>query len=340
MRLLDPILAPVRRLGLERMLELRPGWPPVALELDRGDLSCVRLRRRGGKSALESHAVRTMRSHAVGSSIFRPNMGDPEELTAKIRELLEATGTKPGRVSLVLPDNLAKVSMVTLPERPASRKQLDEVLRFKLRRAVPFRLEDAVFSWQVIPDATRETTVLVAVMLRSVVEQYEWVVESLGAKPGLVDLCTPSLFNLCRGEIAAASSDGQDVALFNGARTYFSLLIVKQGRPIFFRCKTLLAGDDDEAPAGFSRTALSRELVTSLSYYQEKLGGQGIGTVFVRSVSEPMEVLSEILERSGYGRAVPVDPAAALDLGEGVRLDPELAQRIAPAVGAAAGRAA
>ncbi len=340
MRLLDSILAPVRRLGLERVLELRPVLPPVALELDRGELACVRLRRKGGRIALESHAVRTLRSHAVGSSIFRPNMKDPEELATKIRELLEATGTKPGRVSLVLPDNLAKVSMVTLPDRPASRKQLDEVLRFKLRRSVPFRLEDAVFSWQVIPDGARETTVLVAVMLRSVVEQYESVVESLGAKPGLVDLCTPSIFNLCRSEIHAASAEGQDVALFNGAKTYFSLLIARQGRPVFFRCKTLLAGDDDEAPAGFSHAALSRELVTSLSYYQEKLGGQGVGTTFVRTVSQPMERLSEILERSGFGRAVPVDPTAALSLGAGIRLDPETAQRIAPAVGAAAGRTA
>jgi hypothetical protein len=340
LRFLDPILAPVRRLGLERLVELRPAWPPVALELDRGELACVRVRRKGGKAALESHAVRTLRSRAVGASIFRPNMGDPEELASKIRELLEATGTKPGRVSLVLPDNLAKVSMVTLPERPASRKQLDEVLRFKLRRSVPFRLEDAVFSWQVIPDAARETTVLVAVMLRSVVEQYESVVESLGAKPGLVDLCTPALFNLCRGDMLAASADGQDVALFNGARTYFSLFIVRQGKPVFFRCKTLLARDDDETPAGFSHSALSRELVTSLSYYQEKLGGQGIGTTFVRTVSEPLARLTEILERSGFGRALPVDPAAALSLGEGLRLDPEMAQRIAPAVGAAAGRAA
>lgn len=340
MRFLEPILAPVRRLGLERVFELRPAWPTVALELDRGELSCVRLRRKGGKTALESHAVRTLHSHAVGASIFRPNMGNPEELALKIRELLEATGTKPGRVSLVLPDNLAKVSMVTLPERPASRKQLDEVLRFKLRRSVPFRLEDAVFSWQVIPGSTRETTVLVAVMLRSVVEQYESVVESLGARPGLVDLCTTSVFNLCRGEMLAASAEGLDVALFNGARTYFSLLIVRQGRPIFFRCKTLLAGDEQEAPVGFSHAALSRELVTSFSYYQEKLGGQGIGTTFVRTVSEPMESLSEILERCAFGRTVPVDPASALDLGVGIRLDPETAQRIAPSVGAAAGRAA
>lgn len=340
MNVLEPILAPLRRIGVERMLELRPNWPPVALELDRGELSLVRIRSKRGKNALEAHAVRTLTPRAVGASIFRPNMGEPEELRSRIRELLEATGTKPGRISLVLPDNLAKVSLVTLPDRPASRKQLAEVLRFKLRRSVPFRLEDAVLSWQIIPETGNGTTVLVAVMLRSVIEQYESVLEALGAKPGLVDLCTPCLFNLCRGEMTAAASDGQDVALFNATRTYFSLLIVREGRPIFFRCKTLLAGDDDESPQGVSTAVLSRELISSLSYYQEKLGGQGIGATLVRSVAEPVEVLSEVLERCGFGKTVPVDPAAALGLGEGVRMEGAMAHRLAPSVGAAAGRAA
>ena len=336
----EPILAPLRRIGLERVLELRPNWPAVALELDRGELSLVRVRNKRGKSALEAHAVRTLPARAVGASIFRPNMGDPDELKARVRELLETTGTKPGRISLVLPDNLAKVSLVNLPDRPASRKQLAEFLRFKLRRSVPFRLEDAVLSWQIIPEPGKGTTVLVAVMLRSVIEQYESVLEALGAKPGLVDLCTPSLFNLCRGDLTAASADGQDVALFNATRTYFSLLIVRQGRPIFFRCKTLMAPEEDAPPQPVSTTALARELVTSLSYYQEKLDGQGIGTTLVRTVSEPLDLLGEVLERSGFGKPVPVDPASALGLGQGVRMDAGMAHRIAPSVGATAGRAA
>ena len=67
-------------------------------------------------------------------------------MAAQVRKLLETTGTKPGRLSLVLPDNLAKISLVSLPEKPPSARRLDEVLRFKLRRAVPFRLEDAVLA--------------------------------------------------------------------------------------------------------------------------------------------------------------------------------------------------
>lgn len=340
MSVVDTLLDPIRRLGLARTFELRPSWPPVAVELDRGELTLVRVRaRRRGKPSLEAHAVRALPPRSVGASIFRPNLAEPEDLAARLRELFEATGTRPGRVSLVLPDNLAKISIVTLPDRPASRKQLAEVLRFKLRRSVPFRLEDAVLSWQVLPDGGgKETTLLVAVMLRGVVEQYESVLESLGARPGLVDLCTPSLYNLYRHEIETASATGEDVALFNAARTYFTLLIARQGRPIFFRCKTLVSTEDEDLGPVASEGALSRELVSSLSYYQEKLDGHGIGTVFVRSVAEPVEKMAEILDRAGFGTAVPVDPVSALGLGEGIRIEPSMGQRIAPSLGAATGR--
>ena len=79
----------------------------------------------------------------------------------------------------MLPDNLAKVSIVALHERPPTRQQLHELLRFKLRRSVPFRMEDAVVAWQQIPSEGSEISVLAAVMLRSVVEHYEAVLEAV-----------------------------------------------------------------------------------------------------------------------------------------------------------------
>src|SRR5258705_5885813 len=98
--------------------------------------------------------------------MFRPNVGPLDELARLLRELFATSGTKPGRVSVILPDNLAKVSIVTLPERPATRKLLREMLRFKLRRSVPFRLEDAAISSYAIPGPGPEVHLLVAVMLR------------------------------------------------------------------------------------------------------------------------------------------------------------------------------
>lgn len=336
MKPLSSLLDPLRRFSLPGS-GLRPAYPPVAVEIDRREMVLVRLRRRGrGKPQLDAHQVRAMPDGVVGSSIFRPNLGPSEEMGKKMRELFEASGTRPGRVSLVLPDNLAKISLLSLPERPASHRHLSDLVRFKLRRAVPFRLEDAVITHQVLPGEGRGVTVLVALMLRSVVEQYERVLEAAGARPGLVDLCTPNLFNLCRSEIGEAAAQGRDVALLNLAPGYFSLLIVRGDRLIFYRCKSYAVGDEDVQSVD---ALVDREIATSLSYYREKLGGESFARVLVRSVDRPVSDVATLLDKVGVDSVQAVDPARALGAPEGVRLDPLLGQRIAPAVGAAAGRA-
>lgn len=332
---LNAVLAPLRRLDLERMVGLRPSIPPVAVEFDRDEMVLVRLRRRRGGATLESHGSREMPGRETAPSILRPNLGAPEEVTRRVRELFEATGTRPGRISVILPDNLAKVALISLPERPPSRKQLDELVRFRIRRSVPFRLDDAAISYQILPGTDRDVPLLVAIMLRSVVEQYEQVFETVGARPGLVDLSSLSLLNLCRREIDRGGGDGRDVALLNCARGYFTLIIVRAGRIVFFRCKTVAVPEDDPAAPD---SILARELTGSMSYYQEKLGGQGIGAILVRTVSAPFGPLAALLDRLGLGGARPLDPGAALSLAKGLRLETAVGQRIAPALGAAAGR--
>ncbi len=336
MSLVASLIEPFRRIDLERWALLRASVPPVAVEMDRAEMVLVRLRpRRRGRPVLEAHASRPLPDQLAEGSNLRVSLGEVEETTRKARELFESTGTRPGRVSLVLPDNLARVSLLSFPERPPSRRHLDEMIRFKLRKSVPFRLEEAAISYQVLPSVGAELQVLVALMLRSVVEQFEQVFEAVGARPGRVDLSTLSLYNLCRRDIEKASGRERDVALLNCARGYFSLLIVRGDRPLFYRSKSL-SGEDGGAEV--PEPVLNRELATSVSYYQEKLGGQGISTTFVRDVTAPPGQRSGSLEAIGLGSVVPVHPAGSLDLPAGRDLDPMAGQRIAPAVGAAARR--
>jgi len=179
-----------------------------------------------------------------------------------------------------------------------------------------------------------EATALVAVMLRSTVEQYERHLEEIGARPGMVSLCTPNLFNLCRGALTNGATAGGDVALLNCAPTYFSLLIVRGERLIFYRCKSANLGEEGAGP--LPEGVLSRELATSFSYYQEKLAGQGIRTVYVRTVSRSFEDLRDLLERLGVGRAEAIDLSWAVRVPPGLRENALMAHRIAPAIGAAA----
>jgi type IV pilus assembly protein PilM len=323
----------LRGFDVERALGLRPPNPRVAVELDRDDYVLVRVKRgRRGVPVLDGHAIEHLAEPGVPATLFDPSPAAWGDLAARVRRLYEAARMRPGRVSLVLPDNLAKLALLTLPEKPPSRRQLDEIVRFKLRRSVPFRLSEAVVSYHPLGAEGQGLSVLVAVVRRALVELVEKELESIGARPGLVDLSTPNVLNLCRAQLAAAAAAGGDVALLNCAPTYFSLVILREGRVIFFRCKPHGA---DAADAAASDGLLAREVAGSLSYYAEKLSGRGIGALLVRSVDRPVEVVLAQLEGLGVGRVAALDPAGALAPADGASLDPLVAQRLAPAAGAA-----
>jgi hypothetical protein len=324
----------VRGAAVNALSRLRPPYPPVAMEIDRKEVVLVRFKaKHRGKPLLEAHAVRPMPAEAMPSSIFDHTARSTDELTARFQEMFELTGTRPGRISLVIPDNLAKISLLTLPERPSSQRQLDELVRSKMRRAVPFRLEEAAISYQLFPGDGRQVSVLVLLTPRQLIDRFEHSLAALGARVGLIDIATPNLINLCRSRLELASRNGKDVALLNCASNYFSLVIVRNGRVIFFRCKTLSPeGESANGGNGF----LVREVASSLSYYREKLAGQGIESVIVRALNASAEEIGEKLGALDLTRIESVDASVTVDLEPGQRMDAALTMRLAPALGAAA----
>lgn len=348
---MSALAAAMERLGadrLERALGLRPRYPGVSLGIDSERLALVRVRARRGKATLEAMKSVPLAPGSIPAAMFQTQRIDVPALAKRFSELFAATGTKPGRVSLVMPDNLSKISLIHLPERPAGARQLEELIRTKMRRAVPFRLDEARIAWQELPSDDRSVTVLVVLVRRALIEQLEAAVEAAGARVGLIDISTPNVINLCRPRLEELGGSA-DVALLNGTSTYFSLAILRGPQLIFFRCKSYAAHDADadagaDAPAPAPAAAqaptngvLAREVANSLAYYTEKLQGSGIAAVCVRSVGAPFEEMRAKLARAGLSDVVPVEPLRAVEAG-GLRVDDDELQRLAPLLGAAAGR--
>ena len=322
--------------GTAAAVGLRPVYPPVALDLEQRVISLVRFKsRRGRKPLLEAHVQRALDVPVLPDSIFQPATRKTPDLADRLRELFEASGTRPGRVSLVIPDNMAKISILQLPERPPSHRELQELVRAKMRRAVPFRLDDVAISYQLTPGEGSAVGVLVVLVPRALVERLESAFEAIGARAGLIDLATPNLLNLVRTQIERFGAEGGDVALLNCAERYFSLVITRDEQVIFYRCKTFaMTADGSPGPNG----SLSREVAHSFAYYREKLGGEGIGSVLLRSTSVPEDVVAEQLAGLECDRIFPIRPGDTVELAEGVQLDDAAAQRLAPAIGAAIAR--
>ena len=329
------MLERLRGLGTGRTL-LRAPIPPVALQLDREALSLVRLRKgRRGLPVFEASASRLLPSECIPTSIFDDGNGATFDLSGLVRELFESSGTKPGRVSLVIPDNLAKISLFSLPERPASRQQLEELIKSRLRRSIPFDVKDASLSYQVLPAEDKGIMLLVVAVRRAIVEQFENALSDAGAQLGLVDLCTTNLINLTREPMEQAMTEERDVALLNCASNYFSLAIVRGRCLIFFRCKGYSA---EEREIGGMGEALGREVANSFAYYRDRLAGSGVGTVFLRSPAAPIEEMTERLLGSGVGHVQLIDPTEYVQFSDGAKLEVPAAQQLAPAIGAAVGR--
>ena len=96
----------------------------------------------------------------------------------------------------MLPDTVAKFSLMRFEKVPAKAQDLDQLIRWQVRKAAPFKIEDAQLAWLpgvALPDGGREY--LVTVARRDVIESYERACEAAGAHPGIVDLASVNLVN-------------------------------------------------------------------------------------------------------------------------------------------------
>jgi hypothetical protein len=119
-----------------------PSRPAVALEIASTRVSALRLG--GGSPPSATYAVEPLPAGAVVSSLTTPNVVDQAGVSAAVGRVLAAAGG--GRqVALVLPDSVAKVSLVRLEQVPTRLPELDAMLRFQVRKSVPFRADDAQF---------------------------------------------------------------------------------------------------------------------------------------------------------------------------------------------------
>jgi hypothetical protein len=231
--------------------------------------------------------------------------------------LLERAGAlKEGTAALVLPDPVGRISVLKMEELLGRKgRDLEELARFRLRKAVPFDIKEAQLAVGQSPRGGPETAVVVAVY-RPVLEAFEGLLERQGQRPGLVELSSMAL-------LAAMEPSGGDHLLVNWDLGYASLVLVRQGWPLLVRTLPEAAASPESLP---------REVANTLLYYKERLGGAELASACLRSARLPAAEAVALLEEPLGRRPMVLDPWAAFGGGE-----PGAGQLLASAL-AAAGR--
>src|SRR5213594_4742340 len=317
-----------------------PRYPGAAVEIAPDRVTAVRLAvdRKGGKMRLAAVESRPLPVGAVEVALTRPNILQPAELLEALRSIFVKLAPRDHRVSLLLPDDVARVALLGFTALPKTRRELFDLVRFRMSKSLPFKPEEAYLDLMVLGGGaprpgTSGASVLAAFVHRSVLEQYESLLVACGYWPGLVSLSTFELFNLFLPLFARKKTPDRDSLVLNVTRHYLSVLILRDTHVIFYRCKPHMT-----AANGDTLGDVRREIYTSLAFYQEKLLGRGIGRVFLRCAGMPPEMIREAAGAETGGEVEVLDPLAVVPLNGAPPISPEVAALIAPAIGAAAGR--
>jgi type IV pilus assembly protein PilM len=132
------------------------------------------------------YAFAPLPAGALVPGIVEPNLRAPEAVAAAIRSALGQVSPRTHAVSLVLPDTVVRVFVLdfdSLPSRPA---EANPVLRFRLRKMVPFDVEHAGLSHQILTESKTECKVLAAILPGPILQEYEAAVRGAGYEPGAV----------------------------------------------------------------------------------------------------------------------------------------------------------
>jgi type IV pilus assembly protein PilM len=297
------------------------------VEIARHRISAAAVSSRESSLSLTAHALEPLSPGSVVPSLNATNISDPTGVSAALRRVFERMDVKPKRVALAIPDGVAKVSLLRFEKVPDRPHDLDELIRWQVRKAAPFRVEDAQITYVPGLKAADGSTEFVVVMARKdIVREYEAVCEAAGAHAGVVDLAT---FNVINSVLAGSQAPSEDWLLVHVTHEDATMAILRGRHLVFFRSR---AGDGDAGLADMvHQTAM---------YYEDRLSGAGFHRVLLAGAGSPSthvgqdaDYLRRALEQRLGTRVDPVDPRNAATLSNRIGANAELLDALAPLVG-------
>jgi Tfp pilus assembly PilM family ATPase len=274
----------------------------MAVEITARRVTVVGLVPAGGRPRVAAQASEPLAEGVIAPGLSAPNVLQPQVAAEALRQAIARAGLESARrTALVLSDSVARVSLLGFEAIPARAAELDELVRWQLRKATPFPLEDAQVTH--FPAAVQGTTTMLAAVVarREVIAEYEAVAAAAGLHAGLVDLAS---FNVMNAAIAAGIAPAADWLFVHHAPDRTTLAILRGASLLFYRHRT--AVDDEPLGALVHQTAM---------YHEDRLGGGAFARVLVSGEGGGGDaVRAEIGARLGVEvAAIDVRGAAALD---------------------------
>jgi type IV pilus assembly protein PilM len=282
----------------------------------------VAARAEDAAAALTAVARTSLVEGALAPGLKVGNVVDKTALVAAVRKALDGvagTGRERSRdVTLIVPDSAVRVLFLDFDQLPSKAAETLPVVRFRLKKLLPFDADDAMVSYQVMSSVKGAIKMIAVAMPREVLTEYESIVLGAGYLPGAV---LPSTL----AALAALDESESAALVVNAGPGSVTTAIVQAGILILHRSVDMrsdMGGDmgstlqvaNTDMPAEVPAMSLvDRESSAQEWAQQEPLGPTGWDRFdSVTGMQSALVETAEVRERAAAGAAREVTQAISV----------------------------
>ena len=167
---------------MARWLDAMP-HPPLAIEVSPERVAAARWSRTG---SLDGFAVEVLPMGAIVPSAVETNIVNIAAVRSAVASAIDRLRGRDEDVAMILPDPVIRVFVQHFEEFPRSPQEAIPMLRWKLKKSVPFEADETLISY--MRQAPREdgVDVVTALARLRIIREYESLAEGVGLRPGVV----------------------------------------------------------------------------------------------------------------------------------------------------------
>jgi len=226
--------------------------PSVAFELSEAGIAMARM---DAKTELDFHPLKP---GVLDVSPVKDNVLLADELANAVHELTpKAAGRKHRDATLILPDYSTRIAVLDFDNFPSDYKEQISLIRFRMRKSIPFDIESSALSYSVQPGDGKKFDVVVVVAPLEVIARYEAPFRAAGLNPGLVTTSSLAALNLIE--------DGGVTVVAKVSGHVLTVMVLHHGRLKLVRCLEIAGPDIAEIAA---------DLYPTFVYIEDNLGAK------------------------------------------------------------------
>ena len=227
--------------------------PPIALEISVDRVAGVRFHRNG---SLDGFAIERIAAGSLVPSAIETNLVNAATVKSAVSSVCVRLGARDEEAALLLPDPVIRVFVQHFEDFPRSASEAIPMLRWKLKKSVPFEVDETLLSYMRQPPRADGVDVVTGIARLRIIREYESLLDTLSLQPGVVLSSTLAAITLL--------DDRVPTLLARVSGTSLTTAIVREGVLAGYRCTELPTHVGEVTPQ-----MLLEEVFPLAAYYQD-----------------------------------------------------------------------